>query len=230
MEGELRKLRLFANATDESLEALQQTMKIMFYPRGSHVFCHRNVADMVYVVYSGRFSIYKISPSNDKRIIFLQLPGDLLNDNLKPNQPNLIYCESFEDSQALVCPLNKFLGIMRHDFELTQAVVGQFSSKLRKNYRQLKNTLTNVPIEKKLAARIYSLKRDFGVKTPQGVLIDIPITITYLSEMLGARRETTSRAFKRLLEEGLIVYSDKKILIPNPNDILLFYNREKDLL
>ncbi|MCL2851464.1 MAG: Crp/Fnr family transcriptional regulator [Defluviitaleaceae bacterium] len=223
----LKKLKLFAKASDESLQALCSAAKVVTYPKGSRVFYDKEMLDNVYVAFSGKFCLYKITATSDRRIIFIKGGGTLLNDNLQPGTLSVIYCESFERSTALVIGKQQFLRIMKDDFNITLAVIEQYSSKLRKTYRQLKNALTTVPVDKKIVARLYALRRDFGVITPSGILIDIPITVTNLSEMLGAQRETVSRTLKKLIKEDLIVYKNKRITIRNPDDIVHFYNREK---
>ena len=147
----------------------------------------------------------------------------MLNDHLKPGLASAINCDSFEESMALVCRREDFIKIMSQDFQLAQAVIDQYSLKLRRTYRQLKNAPTNVSVEKKIAAKLYALCRDYGVKKNEGVLIDFPLTVTQLSEMLGMQRETVSRALQKLIKENLIVYEKKKIFIYNVNAIVCFY-------
>ena len=221
----LRKLKVFADVSDTSLESLCGSLKVVRYPKGSRVFYGREISDNVYIVFSGKFVLYKISAASDRRIIFIKGAGELLNDSIRADIPSVIYCESFEDASALVISKQQFISVMKDDFGLSLAVTEQYSSKLRKTCRQLKNALTNVSIEKKVVAKLYSLQRDFGVKTSDGILIDIPLTVTNLSEMLGAQRETISRTLKKLMTNDLIVYKNRRILIRVPENIVNFYNQ-----
>ena len=102
---------------------------------------------------------------------------------------------------------------MENDFALTQAVINQYCSKLRRTYRQLKNAPTNIAMERKLAAKLYRLCRDYGVQIDEGYLIDLPLTVSYLSQLLGAQRETVSRALKKLIAANLVEYENKKIKV-----------------
>lgn len=209
----LKKIPLFSTVSEQTLQLLSQNMRLVSYPKGSYIFHDREVVEQVYIVVSGKFNIYKLSETSEKRIIFILGMGNLLNDSLTDNLPTSINCESFEDSYVLVCPRSVFLKIMATDFELTQAVIQQYSGKLRRTYRQLKNAPTNIAIEKKLAAKIYSLSRDYGVQTPEGMVLDLQLSVVYLSQLLGAQRETVSRALKKLIEANLITYEQKKLTI-----------------
>lgn len=223
----LKRIDLFATASDETLEWLSHRMKIVSFSKGTFVFHDKEVLEQVYIVFSGKFSIYKVSDTSDKRVIFILGVGNLLNDHLSHDLPSAIWCESFEDAAALVISKQQFLKIMSQDFNLTQAVIGQFSNKLRRTYRQLKNAPTNVAIEKKIAAKLYALSRDYGMDVEGGVLIDVTLTVTNLSEMLGAQRETISRSLQKLMKEELIIYENKKILIPNLDALVYFYKKRK---
>ena len=225
---ELRELKIFNDTSHSTLMRLCHTMNLVCYPKGCGVFYEREIQDDVYIVFSGKFVTYNISVANDRRIIFINGAGTMLNDSIRLGASSLICCESFEEATALVVSKREFLCLMGDDFGLALAVTEQFSSKLRKTCRQLKNSLTNVNVEKKIVARLYSLQRDFGVKTSAGVLIDIPLTVTSLSEMIGAQRETISRTMKKLIREDLIVYKNRKILIRDPERIVHFYKKIND--
>lgn len=81
----------------------------------------------------------------------------------------------------------------------------------------------SIYMERKLAAKLWKLSRDFGKNTEHGLEIDINMTITFLADMLGAPRENTSRLCKTLTEFGLIRMEKKRIVIVNPEKLSHFY-------
>ena len=78
-------------------------------------------------------------------------------------------------------------------------------------------------LERKLAAKLWKLARDFGVPVPEGIEIDIYLPITLLADMLGAPRETTSRICGMLTEAGLITIRKKRIIVTAPDRMAHFY-------
>lgn len=223
----LKKMELFAGVKDKTLEQICANTMLKRYPKGSHPFVDREPLDRVFIVFSGKFNLYKISTAGHKRVIFMLGEGHILNDHLTSGLPCAINCESFEESQALVLPKETFLQLMAGDSTLMGNVLNQYTLKLRRTYRQLKNAPTNVAIEKKIAAKIYALSRQYGVKKDGQLLIDVPLTVTHLSEMLGAQRETVSRSMKKLVGDGLVTYEQKRIGIPNLELLVAFYKKEK---
>ena len=101
-------------------------------------------------------------------------------------------------------------------------MVNSLSIKVRRLYRQLKNT-TPLKIEKKVAAKLWKLAKDYGVTTEDGILIDLNITITYLADLFGSQRETISRALGQLEDLKLIKFINKKIVIIDKDKLSYFF-------
>jgi len=90
-------------------------------------------------------------------------------------------------------------------------------------YRQLKNATGVIRMEKRLAAKLWKLSKDYGVLCDNGLVINMNISITYLADLLGSKRETISRALKILLNENLIEYEDKKIKVISQEKLAEFF-------
>ena len=61
------------------------------------------------------------------------------------------------------------------------------------------------------------------METDEGIEIDINLTITFLADMLGVPRETTSRVCTTLTDAGLIKMNRKRITILDPMKMSMFY-------
>lgn len=222
----LRKMDLFKNASERTLTEICRLARIKRYPKGSYLFMDKDPLDSVFIGFSGNFILYKIGDKGNKRIIFILGEGQILNDQLTKDLPSVINCESFEDSSVLAIGKGAFLDIISRDFHIMQAVLNQYTLKLRRTFRQLKNSSTSVGMDKKVAAKIYALGRQYGSRTDRGILINLPLTVTHMSEMLGAQRETVSRTMKKLAGSKLIIYEQRKIIVPDIELLADFYKKE----
>lgn len=111
---------------------------------------------------------------------------------------------------------------MAGDFELTHIIINSMAKKIRRLYRQLKNTVP-IKMDKKLAAKLWKLSRDYGVETKEGTVIDLNISITYLAEMLGSTRETISRCMNNFEKKGMIKFHHKKIIVIDPKVMSMYF-------
>lgn len=214
-EEEIRKFKVFSNVSDRSVSLICENAKIKKYTSGSLIFSDKDKINIIYIVINGTVSLYKINENGQKKVIFILDKGKVINDVIIEDLPASVNCEVFEDAEILAINKDILLDIMEGDFQLTRAILESLANKVRRMYRQLKNTPSSIKIEKKLAAKIYKLGRDYGISTDDGIVVDMNISITYLADLLGSQRETVSRAVKVLQSVNLINYKDRKIIIPS---------------
>lgn len=185
------------------------------YTKGQHVFYDRTEITCFYILLEGMASLYKLNLLGEKKVIFVFPPGYLLNEIMFQDLPSAINCELRMDSLILVLPRERLWHVMARDPELTRAAFQSMAVRVRRLYRQMKNTTNALKGEKRLASKLYMLARDHGKATEKGILIDMQLSITYLSEMLGSKRETVSRQMKKLNDLDLIIMENHRFWIPD---------------
>ena len=220
---QLEELDIFKNISKTSLEKLAYLGEVKKYTVGSHIFRDKEDVTTLYVVVSGSVSLYKLNENGHKRVIFILGVGKMINDVIIQDLPASINCEIFEEAQILSYDKYTFLDIMENDFNLSKNIIGSLAMKVRRMYRQLKNASGIIRMEKKLAAKLWKLSKDYGVPCGNGVIINMNMSITYLADLLGSKRETISRALKILSNENLIEYENKKIKVINQEKLSQFF-------
>lgn len=213
MTEALRSIDILKNISPKSMRQLTEIASLRKIGKGQHLFRDKEEVDTLYAVVSGRASLYKINSMDDKKVIFVYGPGNMLNEVMLQDLPASINCEMLADSFITAFPVDRFWRVMEQDSELTRAFIQSMALKIRRLYRQLKNTTNSLNGEKRLAAKLYKLAKDYGVPDTEGTRIDMTLTITYLAEMLGSKRETVSRQAKKLVELELIVIKKQQIII-----------------
>jgi len=112
---------------------------------------------------------------------------------------------------------------MAKDDTLNRAVFRDREGRLVRLQHQLKNSVGNINLERKMAAKLWKLARDFGIPREKGVEIDINISVTFLADMLGTTRETTSRLLTDLLEQRLILYNKKRVIVCDVDELAHYF-------
>ena len=223
LEQSLKQMKLFENIKPSSLNMLVSKSHRHFYPAGHTIFLDKDELSCVYIVLSGTASLYKTNENGQNKVIFILGTGELLNEMLFEDLPSAINCKAHTDCTLLIIYKKDLLPLMAQDFILNQNLMNSLSKKIRRLYRQLKNSSSIIKIEKKLAAKLWKLGADYGKPCPQGTLIDFPITITVLADFLGSYRETVSRALKVLIEKNLVTYQSKTIIIIDMDALSKFF-------
>lgn len=220
---EIKEVDLFKNIKEETLNMICNCAIERRYEKGQVIFRDKENIKVIYIVLDGKFSLYKIGEDAQKRVIFILGRGKVLNEVILDELPASINCEAFENGKLLIIDRNKLLSIMEQDFVLTKSVINSLSIKVRRLYRQLKNTTLNKKTEKKIAAELWKLSMDYGVETQNGILIDMNLSMTYLADMLGSQRETISRCIRELENKGLIYVEKKRITVRNRENLSNFF-------
>lgn len=219
----LKQLSLFHHIKPSSLTRLCEKGHVQCYPAGQSIFYDKDQLSCVYIILEGTASLFKTHENGQTKMIFILGEGDLLNEIIVGDLPSSVNCKAYSNCTILTFYKEDLLPIMEEDFMLTQNLIAALSNRVRRLYRQLKNSTSIIKMEKKLAAKLWRLGRDYGIPDPEGIRIDFSITITSLADLLGSYRETVSRSLKILIEKDLIIYKDKHIIIPNMNALSTYF-------
>lgn len=209
----MNNIEVFKNIKEESKVNLEKILKTRKLLKKEILFYERDMVDKIYFIKEGKISLFKLNESGERKIIFILPKGQMINDIfIDENKSSAVSCEAFEKSTLLECSSKDFMKIMEDDFTLTKNVLNHLQNINRRLYRQLKNSIS-IRMDKKLAAKLYRMGREFGVEKDEWTLINANLTITYIADMLGCKRETLSRSMKVLQDENLVKIENKKVYI-----------------
>ncbi|WP_346916718.1 Crp/Fnr family transcriptional regulator [Clostridium sp.] len=220
---ELRNIHVFNDLNEDTLRKLSNITRVNRYEKGKVLFRDKDTVENIYILLKGKVSLYKFNEKGQKKVIFILGEEDFINEVILQSTTASINCETIEDSQIMYCNITELLQLMEQDFNLTKIILSSLSLKVRRMYRQFKNTTGVLSMGKRVASKLWKLGRDYGVPLNNGILIDMEISITYLADLFGAQRETISRACKELSELRLIEYSNKKFIIKDEEKLLEYF-------
>lgn len=209
---QLKDLPLFERVEDKTLELIRDIVMVKELKKSQILFAERETTNNIYIVLEGNVTLYRLSEKGQKRIIYILNKGEIINEVIFDDFTTSINCEGFEDSTIISINKVDLLNIMKQDFNLTEVILYSMSKKIRRLYRQIKNTVP-IKMDKRVAAKLWKLSKDYGVQTDDGVLIDIKVNITYLADMLGSSRETISRAVKELENMDMVKIKQRKFIV-----------------
>ena len=216
-------LALFKEVAPDTLQKLRKYGKIQEFPKGSLIIRAKEPLEQIYIQIDGTSIVYNLTHTGNRKILFIFGRGALLNEHVLNEHHSATYCETIEKSRIFIIPADRFVRCMQQDFALTRAVLAAQERKVWRLGHQLKNTMGSIYMERRLAAKLWKLARDFGVNVPEGIEININLSVTFLADMLGTPRETASRHCRTLVDYRLIQMKGKRIIIINPQRISAFY-------
>lgn len=218
----IEQLWILEHCSSHTRQQFAKLGRITAYPKNHHCLRAREKNANIFFILSGKVHIYTLTKNGSKKVLFILGKNHIANGNLTDHY-NTTFCETMEPCQMYVIRREHLLSLMEQDFRLTKALLHYQERKLWRLEHQLKNTVGSIYLERKLAAKLWKLARDFGVPVPEGIEINVNLPITLLADMLGAPRETTSRICKLFMDAGLITISKKRITVTAPERMAHFY-------
>lgn len=170
------------------------------------LFVRSGEDDLVYFVVRGAVRV-TLSPEKDSLILSITPPGQfvLTGSYFHGSRRHHRFCaEAHIRSSVAVWSetiIAEVLALLpdTHKIRLMRCPWVGFSSQL-----ELAHTLRVLPLRDQLLKVFRGLVRNFGVRQPNGWLIQLPIGITDLARLTGRARGNVLHRLKDLLENGLV--------------------------
>ncbi|MCR5415821.1 MAG: Crp/Fnr family transcriptional regulator [Pseudobutyrivibrio sp.] len=195
---------LFNLISEKSKESLMNAGNVVTLKKGEVLFSEREDVKSMYIVLDGYMSLYRNSRYGEIKIIFICTNGEVINEVVLQDEKTSICAKALKDTKLLVIHRSELFKLLEQDHELTMQLYESLARKTRRLYHQVGNANGTYPLEKRLAAKIWKLARDYGENNASGKTICFETTVTFLANMLGAKRETVSRLVSQLKKEGII--------------------------
>lgn len=183
---------------------------------GTILFNERDPVNHIYIILQGNTAIGRVHVKG-KEFILKILSGEelIIEYQLFKHQPKYhFYAKAITDCELLV--------IKREDFEefalKNETVMNTLTSWLSTRYLKAQMKCQDLMMNGKkggLYSILIRLCNSFGVMTPEGILIDIPLTHQELANFTYGTREVVQRMLKELREKEILSYDQQKLTIKN---------------
>jgi CRP/FNR family transcriptional regulator, cyclic AMP receptor protein len=206
----LASVPMFSGLQRDELLKFAELTRERTYPKGSVILFQGDPGDSLYVLRQGRAKVVLIGEDGREVILGVLEPGAHFGElALIDDQPRSAHVIAMEDSQLLILRREDFRRRVEANPSVAWALLTELSRRLRRADQKIGGlVLLDVP------GRISRLLLDLSSETTNGT-IEKPLTHQTIAQMIGASRETVSRAMKDFQEEGLIRVERRRIAVAN---------------
>jgi len=210
----------FSEIDDEVLNSLSPSLTERTYKKGAVIFFEGDEGEDVFFIRSGAVQIYTFDGT--KKVILAYLgEGEYFGEMamIKPGARRSASAEAAQLTKVYALKRSAFERLILDHPRLAFYLLDDTMERLRRANQQIYD-LTFLNVRTRIMKRLLRLAQEHGTKTPDGLLIGIKVTHQQMAEMVGAVRETVTKVFAELQDEGLIVIRQKMILLPDPELIV----------
>jgi CRP/FNR family transcriptional regulator, nitrogen oxide reductase regulator len=197
----------------DDLSALLAHARSLRFGKGAHVFESGQPADHFYLLLDGHIRVVRVTPGGEQIIARYISSGELFGiapalglTHYPANAVAAVDCVVLEwPSSIWEQTIARYPSFARN----TYATVG---ARLQDAQDRIVEMATE-RVEQRVASAIIKLAGSNGRQTPEGVLIDFPISRQDISEMTGTTLHTVSRLMSAWEALGLVKCGRQKILV-----------------
>lgn len=217
----LMKSPLFRELPAETVDALCAAATFKEVPRASYFLHQGEPATVFYILLQGRVRLTQVTPEGHQVIVTVLGPGDGLGIIVALSQMSYpVSAEAVEDCLALAWT---GVTIQKHMLQFPQLALnglrmlaGRFME-LQDRYREL----ATERVERRIARAVLRLVRQAGKRTPEGVLIDMPLSRQDLAEMTGTTLYTVSRVLSDWEQKGLVSTGRERVVLRKSHELVI---------
>lgn len=199
--------------SEKSRSALYEAGNIITIKKGETLFMEREEVKCMYIVLDGFVTLYRNSRYGEIKVIFICTDGEALNEVVMQDEKTSICAKALSDTKLLCIHRSRLQECLGENVELYREIFNSLARKTRRLYHQVGNSNGTYPMEKRLAAKLWKLARDYGKDTSDGKQIGFELTVTFLANMLGAKRETISRIISAWKKDGVVSHENGFITV-----------------
>src|SRR6266568_6571657 len=207
--------RLFGNLPQRVYAGIDAISSAAMYPKGAILFVEGQNPLGVFVLRSGRVKLSVNSAAGKSLIVRRGEPGEVVGlPAAVSGKPNELTAEALEPLHCNFIPREPFLRFLRRHGEAALRVAEILSEIYQATLHQVRYLGLSASTAEKLAR--FLLESPFAQSQNNGHLIQaLPLTHKEIAEMIGASRETVTRAFARFKRENLVQVHGSGLRIVN---------------
>jgi CRP/FNR family cyclic AMP-dependent transcriptional regulator len=213
------RVPLFANLDAESLRELATVTRRRSYRPGEIIFHRDDPGQVLFVIREGKVRVYISSPDGQEVTLAVFGPGDYFGDlALLDGHPRSASAITLEPVEVYALQRSDFINaVLRHP-RIGIEVMTVLSRRLRQTDSMVEDLLF-LDVHSRVAKKLLELGEQYGVQTPDGILIDMRLTQADLATLVGASRESVNKVIGYFLDKRLVSTEKRKVTILRHADL-----------
>ena len=204
----LATVPLFRSLAPAEVSAFSQLAREKSYPKGSVILFEDDPGDSLFVVREGRVKVVLVAEDGREVILGILGAGEHFGElSLIDDKPRSAHVVAMEESSLLVLRRDDFRRRVEQNPSVAWALLMELSRRLRRADEKI-GSLVLLDVPGRIARLILDASAEGGSD-----LIDKPLTHQTIAHVIGASRETVSRAMREFVEAGWVSTERRRIRV-----------------
>ena len=220
-DNPLRTIPIFSKLDEADMDLMYRSMRQRTYPPNTIVFFEGDVPDGLYLLIRGRVKI-SLMDENGREIILSTLKGGSFFGEMAlfDEYPRSADVETLEYTDFLILRKSHFIEMIENSPSIVRNILKEMSGRLREADDKIRN-LALFDVAGRLARVLIDIAKKEGIISKEKNVATLPeLSQQELANMIGASRETVSRALNSFQKQGLVTITRKQIVLHNIGSLL----------
>jgi CRP/FNR family cyclic AMP-dependent transcriptional regulator len=215
----LKQVSLFANLADEDIHELMTAAKRRAFRAGEVIFHRDDPGQVLYMIKDGKVKICIISPDGQEISLAVFGKGECFGEfALLDGLPRSADAIALEKVECYTLQRSDFHNAIMKNPKIAIQVLEALTKRLR-NTDNMVEDLIFLDVYGRVAKKLLELADAHGVKTDDGVRIEVRLTQQELASMVGASRESVNKVMGYFSEKDFISTDKHRITLHRIADL-----------
>lgn len=198
----MQSIKNMPSELHELFDLVHHTRKM---EKGTFLFQEGSMANEIYIVQSGILQINKVIPDGREITFRICSSGDLVSELelFFPSQKYSVNGRVMESGEAAVIMKDMLEVKLLENLPLAKEFMKWVSLQYRKTQTYIRDLVMHGK-KGALYSTLIRISNSFGIKTANGVSIQLPLTNQELANFCGTSREVVNRLLSELRKENII--------------------------
>lgn len=216
----IRHLDLFQALSDPELDKALENAQTHRLLTGDFAFRQGEAASRFFVLLHGHLKVVQTNTEGEQVIVRYVSPGDIFGiakAMRRPDYPASVI--AVQESIALSWPSSEWERLLSSNMAFGASALQTVGQRLQDAHTRIQE-LSTEEVEQRVARALLRLIETSGNRTPEGIIIDFPITRQDIAEMTGTTLHTVSRLLSAWKERGLVQSRRMRIMVCDTDELV----------
>lgn len=213
MLASLRQLPLLNDVDDKDVNHVLDEIILSNIKVGDYIFKTGDSPEFMYLIYEGQMKIFFNSIDGEEQIFYIYRDGDFVGGlNLLVESPYQYIGEALTDCKVVAIPKQTFDKYFYDSPVVLRSILVKSFERIRWAENLIQRLATS-NASMKTAGLLIKLANRIGVKTEDGIKLELSMNREELGNYSGLKRETITRKLGEFRELGYIEMVGNKVII-----------------
>ena len=209
----LKEVPIFGDLSESDLQSVVVNMESQSYKKGRIILKEDSVGEHCYFLIRGRVKITRMSSDGREVILALLGPGDFFGEmSLLSGESRSANVIALEKTKAMTLNTEDFLNTLELHPKVAIGLLRELAIRLQKSDEQIAS-LSLSDAERRIAITLLRIAEEQGTIHQGNVTIDPLPSQQDVANMAGTTRETVSRTYRLMEEDGYVKRDGRKLVI-----------------